>query len=118
MKVGAITKAVRNSARLTMTAFGGAVWVPIAERRSDSTTTIRVNDVTITRMEGASASTVTSATSWSARSVTPPPWPRSSVRVWASAVAADAMARSATAPAAMKRAGPAFSGALMALVQG
>ena len=113
-----MTKAERNSARLTMTAFGGAVWVPMAERKSDSTTTMRVNEVTITRTEGASASTVTSATSWSARSVTPPPWPRSSVRVWASA-AADAMARSATAPAAaMRRAGPVVSGALRARVQG
>src|SRR5215204_1543143 len=73
VKVGAMTKADRNSARLTITAFGGAVWVPMAERKSDSTTTMRVNEVTITRTEGASASTVTSATSWSARSVTPPP---------------------------------------------
>jgi hypothetical protein len=62
-RVGAMTKAVRNSARLTMTPFGGAVCVPMAERRSESTTTIRVKDVTITRMEGASARTVTSATS-------------------------------------------------------
>ncbi len=46
-----------------MTPFGGAVCVPMAERRSESTTTIRVKDVTMTRMEGASASTVTSATS-------------------------------------------------------
>src|SRR5829696_8146067 len=66
VKVGAMTKADRNSAGLTITAFGGAVWVPMAERKSDSTTTIRVNEVTITRTEGASASTVTSATSWSA----------------------------------------------------
>ena len=35
-----------------MTPFGGAVWVPIAERRSERTTTIRVNEVTITRTEG------------------------------------------------------------------
>jgi hypothetical protein len=28
-----MTKADRNSARLTITAFGGAVWVPMAERK-------------------------------------------------------------------------------------
>src|SRR5215207_3020425 len=33
VKVGAMTKADRNSARLTITAFGGAVWVPMAERK-------------------------------------------------------------------------------------
>ena len=45
-----------------MTAFGGAVAVPSAVRSSESTTTMRVNDVTITRIDGASDSTVTSAT--------------------------------------------------------
>ena len=44
-----------------MTAFGGAVAVPSAVRSSDSTTTMRVNDVTMTRMDGASESTVSSA---------------------------------------------------------
>ncbi len=63
MNVGAITKAVRNIARLTITAFGGAVWVPIAVRSSDSTTTIRVNEVTMIRIDGARLSTVISATS-------------------------------------------------------
>ena len=46
-----------------MTAFGGAVPVPSAVRSSDSTTTMRVNDVTITRMDGASDRTVSSAMS-------------------------------------------------------
>ena len=77
-----MTKAVRKMARLTITAFGGAVCVPIAARKSDSTTTMRVNEVTMMRIDGASARTVTSATSCSARSVTPPPGPRSRLRVW------------------------------------
>src|ERR1700731_5019840 len=60
-----------------MTEFGGAVEVPIAVRNSDSTTTIRVNDVIMIRIDGAIDSTVRSAISWIARSVTPPlPWPR------------------------------------------
>src|ERR1700676_4748682 len=60
-----------------MTEFGGAVAVPSAVRSSDSTTTIRVNDVIMIRIEGAIDSTVSSAISWIARSVTPPlPWPR------------------------------------------
>src|SRR5216684_635229 len=60
-----------------MTELGGAVAVPRAVRRSDSTTTIRVNDVIMIRIDGAIDSTVKSAISWIARSVTPPlPWPR------------------------------------------
>ena len=60
-----------------ITEFGGAVAVPSAVRNSDSTTTIRVNDVIMTRIDGAIDSTVSSAISWIARSVTPPlPWPR------------------------------------------
>ena len=68
-----MTKAVRNSASETMTAFGGAVAVPSAVRNSDSTTTMRVNDVIITRIEGASDSTVSSAIIWMTRSVSPLP---------------------------------------------
>src|ERR1700681_4014815 len=60
-----------------MTEFGGAVAVPSAVRNSDSTTTIRVNDVIMITIDGAIDSTVNSAISWIARSVTPPlPWPR------------------------------------------
>ena len=60
-----------------ITVFGGAVAVPSAVRSSDSTTTMRVNDVIMIRIDGASDSTVSSAISWIARSVTPPlPWPR------------------------------------------
>src|SRR5581483_1254631 len=59
-----------------ITVFGGAVAVPSAVRSSDSTTTMRVNDVIMIRIDGAIDSTVSSAISWIARSVTPPlPWP-------------------------------------------
>src|ERR1700674_700590 len=69
-----------------MTEFGGAVAVPSAVRNSDSTTTIRVNDVIMSRIDGAIDSTVRSAISWIARSVTPPlPWPRLMLISWASA---------------------------------
>src|SRR6476619_3849096 len=60
-----------------ITELGGAVAVPIAVRNSDSTTTIRVNDVIMIRIDGAIDNTVSSAINWIARSVTPPPpWPR------------------------------------------
>ena len=68
-----MTKAVRNRASEMTTEFGGEVAVPSAVRNSDSTTTIRVNDVIITRIDGASDSTVNSAISWMMRSFSPPP---------------------------------------------
>ena len=71
-----MTKAVRNKASDTITALGGAVAVPSAVRSSDSTTTIRVNEVIITRIDGASDSTVRSAINWITRSVKPVPWPK------------------------------------------
>ena len=58
-----MTKAVRNSASATITALGGAVAVPSAVRSSDSTTTMRVNDVIMIRIDGASESTVSNAIS-------------------------------------------------------
>src|ERR1700722_15495059 len=59
-----------------MTEFGGAVAVPSAVRNSDNTTTMRVNDVIMIRIDGATDNTVNSAINWIARSVTPPlPWP-------------------------------------------
>ena len=74
---GPITNAVRNIASAIITEFGGAVAVPSAVRSSDSTTTMRVNEVIMTRIDGAIDSTVNSAISWIERSVTPPlPWPR------------------------------------------
>src|SRR6185295_16694824 len=75
-KVGHITNAVRNIASEMITALGGAVAVPSAVRSSESTTTMRVNDVTITRIEGASDRIVSSAISCSTRSVRPVPWPK------------------------------------------
>ena len=71
MSTGPITKAVRNSASEMTTELGGAVAVPSAVRNSDSTTTIRVNEVIMTRMDGASDSTVSSAISWMMRSLRP-----------------------------------------------
>jgi three-Cys-motif partner protein len=59
-----------------ITALGGAVAVPSAVRRSESTTTMRVNEVIISRIEGASDNTVSSAISWITRSVRPAPWPK------------------------------------------
>jgi hypothetical protein len=56
-----MTKAVRNKASKMTTEFGGEVAVPSAARSSDSTTTMRVNEVIITRIDGASDSTVSSA---------------------------------------------------------
>ena len=47
-----------------MTALGGAVAVPSAVRSSDSTTTMRVNEVIITTIEGAIDRMVSSAISW------------------------------------------------------
>ncbi len=63
------------------TEFGGAVAVPSAVRSSDSTTTMRVNEVIMIRIDGASDSTVISAISWMTRSLSPPPpaaapWPK------------------------------------------
>ena len=60
-KVGAITKAVRNNARRISTELGGVCCSPIAVRRNDSTTTIRMKAVTMTRIEGARLRTVSSA---------------------------------------------------------
>src|SRR3981189_2602039 len=60
-----------------ITEFGGAVAVPNAVHSNDSTTAMRVNDGIMIRIDGAIESTVNSAISWIARSVTPPlPWPR------------------------------------------
>src|ERR1700748_3654263 len=76
-----------------MTEFGGAVAVPIAVRKSESTTTMRVNDVIMIRIDGAIESTVNSAISWIARSVTPPwPPPRLMLMSWAGAGVASAAA--------------------------
>ena len=57
----------------TITALGDAVPVPSAVRSSERTTTIRVNDVIITRIDGARESTVNNAINWMTRSVRPVP---------------------------------------------
>ena len=77
-----MTKMVRNSASETITELGGAVWRPIAVRSSDSTTTMRVKLVTITRIDGASARTVISPMSWTARSVSVASSPKSIETSW------------------------------------
>ena len=59
-----------------ITALGGAAAAPSAVRNRESTTTMRVNEVIITRIEGASESTVTNAIRWITRSVRPQPSPR------------------------------------------
>ena len=64
---------MRKSASATITALGGAVAVPSAVRSSESTTTMRVNEVIMIRIDGASESTVMNAISWITRSVSPPP---------------------------------------------
>ena len=57
---GAMTKNVRNSDRPMSTWFGGSCWTPIAWRSSDSTMTMRVNEVSMIRIAGASVRTVSS----------------------------------------------------------
>src|SRR3954469_22418314 len=65
--VGPMTNSERNSANPTSTWFGGTDCVPIALLTSDSTTTIFVNAVHMSRIAGATPSTVISAmieTTW------------------------------------------------------
>src|SRR4051812_4206047 len=65
--VGPMTNSERNSASPTSTWFGGTDWVPMALRTRDSTTTILVNAVHMSRIAGATPSTVMSAmieTTW------------------------------------------------------
>src|SRR5688572_11988735 len=58
LKVGVITMNERISARPVITWLGGDSCVPTALRTNESTTTIRVKDVTSTSSAGASESTV------------------------------------------------------------
>src|SRR5690554_5037142 len=95
-------KAVRNSASEIITEFGGAVCKPMAVRKSESTTTMRVKLVTITKMDGASASTVIKAINWMARSVSVVSSPKSIEISWANVTsgkkASDTAASTATRP--------------------
>ncbi len=74
-------------ARLVSTMLGGVPVAPIAERRIESTTTIRVNEVTMTRMPGARLKSVIRAMSWITLPVNAPrsPGPRSRVTLCAKA---------------------------------
>src|SRR5689334_20136541 len=58
---GIITKPVRKSASATTTWFGGMPCVPTAWRRNDSTITMRTKPVSVTRIAGASETSVSSA---------------------------------------------------------
>ena len=62
-QVGAITSTVRNSEIPVSTMFGGVCCRPSAWRKSDSTITIRVNEVSITSSAGASVTNANSAAS-------------------------------------------------------
>src|SRR4051812_36798132 len=62
--VGPMTNSDRNSASPTSTWFGGTLWVPMALRTSDSTTTIFVNAVQSSSTAGAIPSTVVSRMIW------------------------------------------------------
>jgi hypothetical protein len=89
-----MTSAVRNSARLTSTAFGGACCKPSAVRSKDSTTTMRTKLVVMMTIDGASESTVRRPISCTTRSVRPAPVPRFTFTSWASAMAGSNMANS------------------------
>src|SRR3546814_13165251 len=67
--VGIMTKAVRKRARLTTTELGGVCCRPMAVRRNDSTITNRVNEVMITRIDGARVRMVMRERRWMKRQV-------------------------------------------------
>lgn len=66
-------KNVRNNAKLMSTELGGVCCKPIAVRTKEKTITIRVKEVTITKMDGARLIIVTSATSCNIRLLASPP---------------------------------------------
>lgn len=59
-----MTKKVRNSDSPMMTWLGGEACVPSAWRNSDSTMTMRVNAVIISRMAGRKDSAVKNSSVW------------------------------------------------------
>ena len=67
-----IMKKVRGSASEITTVLGGVCWIPIAVRKNESTITIRVNEVIIIRIDGASDKTVVIASSCTIRPVNVP----------------------------------------------
>ena len=104
MNVGAMTKAVRNSASEMITEFGGAFCRPMAVRTSDSTMTMRTKDVVITRMDGASERTVIAAISWTMPDVSPCPVPRSTDTVCGKASGASTKASRSAGASRRRRA--------------
>ena len=73
VKTGDITKSVRKRARPMMTWLGGRFGMPIALRRSDSTTMIRVKLVASMRMAGTSDRIVTAMSNWIESAIWPLP---------------------------------------------
>ncbi len=84
LKVGPMTMAVRNSARLMITALGGLCCRPSAVRSRTAPPRSARSEVVIITMDGASDSTVSRPTIWTTRSVRPAPVPRSMFSAWAS----------------------------------
>ncbi len=78
-----MTMADRNSAREMMTALGGLCCKPSAVRSRDRTTTMRMNEVVMMTIDGASDSTVIRPTIWMTRADRLPPLPRSTLTVCA-----------------------------------
>src|SRR3954467_439309 len=111
--VGDITKNVRNSDRPVITWLGGAACVPMAWRNSDSTITMRVKPVIISRIAGRNDSAVKNSSVWigTEKLVPPPPAPTSS----GTAGPATAGAACASAAAAGKAASAAATAALSSL---
>ena len=66
-----------------MTWLGGVCCVPMAVRRKDKTTTMRVKDVTITKIDGAKLRTVISTNNWMIRPVELGPSPKSNEKLCA-----------------------------------
>ena len=66
VKVGNITKNVRNIAMPTSTWFGGAVGVPRPERMKPRTIRMRVKPVTVNSRAGTSEMPPISSSSWTA----------------------------------------------------
>lgn len=98
-KTGSITNEVRNSARVTISMFGGACCSPIPWRSSDSTVTMNGKQVTMIAIPGAKLRTVISRKSCTARPVTEVPSPRSMLIDCAAAAAGSSTAAVATAVA-------------------
>ena len=95
VNAGAMINALKNKASETITIFGGDCCVPRAVRNNDSTITMRVNEVTVTKIPGASDSTVRTAISCTIRPVVDPsPSPKSRLKLCAMAVPARAVTAS------------------------